>query len=384
MKKVLNLFGGDKVIWILIVILTVYSVLAVSSSVVSLSYKEGNSVAIHIFKHSLFLLLGWGIIYTVHLVPHRYYSILAQLLVFTAFILLIYTLKFGDDINDSVRRIKIGPFTLQTSDFAKMALVMFVARYLSRHQDNIDDFRRSFVPVIIWIIAICGLIQSENLSTAAILFGVCITLLFIGRIKLKYIAILIGVGLILGIAYFMIFKYSEDSKRAITWENRIERFFKPVPGDNEQADMAKAAISTGGLFGKFAGHSTQKHKLPQAFSDFIFAIIIEEYGFLFGGLPLVLIYMALLFRAGIIVKKCEQTFPAFLTIGLTLGIVVQAMVHMGVAVGLLPVTGQTLPWISRGGSSIMFTAIAFGIILSISRSLEESDEKPDIKASINE
>ncbi len=371
-------------IWILIVILTVYSVLAVSSSVVSLSYKEGNSVAIHIFQHSLYLLLGWGIIYIGHLVPHRSYSIFAQLLVFTAFILLIYTLKFGDDINDSIRRIKFGPFTLQTSDFAKMALVMFVARYLSHHQDNIDDFRRSFVPVIIWIIAICGLIQSENLSTAVILFGVCISLLFIGRIKLKYIAILIGAGLVLGIAYFMIFKYSDDVKRTITWENRIERFVKPVPGDNEQADMAKAAISTGGLFGKFAGHSTQKHKLPQAFSDFIFAIIVEEYGFLFGGLPLVLIYMALLYRAGIIVKKCKQTFPAFLTIGLTLGIVVQAMVHMGVAVGLLPVTGQTLPWISRGGSSIMFTAIAFGIILSISRSLEESDEKPDIKTSVNE
>ena len=240
------------------------------------------------------------------------------------------------------------------------------------------------MPVIIWIIAICGLIQSENLSTAAILFGVCITLLFIGRIKLKYIAILIGVGLVLGIAYFMIFKYSEDSKRTITWEKRIERFVKPVPGENAQADMAKAAVSTGGLFGKFAGHSTQKHKLPQAFSDFIFAIIVEEYGFLFGGLPLVLIYMALLFRAGIIVKKCEQTFPAFLTIGLTLGIVLQALVHMGVGVGLLPVTGQTLPWISRGGSSIMFTAVAFGIILSISRSLDESDEKPDNKASVNE
>lgn len=383
MKKVLSLFGGDKVIWILIVILTVYSVLAVSSSVAALSYQEGNSVATHIFKHSLFLMVGWGIIYIVHLVPYRYYNILAQLLVFIAVALLIYTLKYSDDINDSARRINIGPFKLQTSDFAKMALVIFVARYLSRHQMNIDDFWRSFVPVIFWIILICGLIQSENLSTAVILFGVCITLLFIGRIKIKYIAILMGVGLVLGFAYFMIFKSSEDSKRTITWENRIERFVKPVPGENEQADLSKAAISSGGLFGKFAGHSTQKHKLPQAFSDYIFAIIIEEYGFLFGGLPLVLIYMALLFRVGIIVKKCDRTFPSFLTIGLTLGIVAQAMVHMGVAVGLLPVTGQTLPWISRGGSSIMFTAVAFGIILGISRSLEESEDKTLSKETVN-
>ncbi len=361
-------------IWILIVILTVYSVLAVSSSVVSLSYKEGNSVATHIFRHSLFLIVGWGIIYIVHLLPYKYYNIFAQLLVFIAVVLLVYTLKFGDDVNDSARRINLGPFNFQTSDFAKLALVIFVSRFLSRHQMDVNNFKKGFLPVILWIILICGLIQSENLSTALILFGVCIILLFIGRVKIKYIAALMGVGLVMGAAYFMIFKYSEDSKRTITWEKRIERFVKPVPGENEQPDLAKAAISSGGLFGKFAGHSTQKHKLPQAFSDFIFAIIVEEYGFFFGALPLLMVYMALLFRAGLIVKRCDRTFPAFLTIGLTLGIVVQALVHMGVAVGLLPVTGQTLPWISRGGSSIMFTAVAFGIILGISRSLDEQNE----------
>ena len=388
MKQVLKLFGGDKVIWILIVILTVYSVLAVSSSVAQLSLGE-HSVAYHILKHILYLFVGWGIIYIVHLIPYRYYSIFAQLLVILAVILLIYTMEFGPVINNSSRVIKIGPINFQTSDFAKMALIMFVARYLSRHQMNIDDYKKSFVPVIIWIMLICGLIQAENLSTSGILFGVCITLLFIGRTKIKYIAILIGVGIVLGAAYFMIFKYSEDNKRTITWEKRIERFVKPDPRDmvnegNEQANLAKAAISTGGLFGKFAGHSTHKHKLPQAFSDFIFAIIIEEYGFVFGGLPLVLIYMALLFRAGIIVKKCDRTFPAFLAIGLTLGIVAQALIHMGVAVGLFPVTGQTLPWISRGGSSIVFTAVAFGIIIGISRTLEESEEKKLRKETVDE
>jgi len=149
----------------------------------------------------------------------------------------------------------------------------------------------------------------------------------------------------------------------------------PDEGDTFQSDRAKIAIANGGLFGKFAGHSTQKHSLPQAYSDFIFAIIIEEYGFLFGALPLVFIYLTLLFRAGVIVRKCDRTFPAFLAIGLTIGLVLQALVNMGVAVGLLPVTGQPLPWISKGGTSILFTSMVFGIILGISRSLEEKKEE---------
>jgi cell division protein FtsW len=375
MKNVLKIFGGDRVIWVLVFILTIYSVLAISSTVSSLSYREGNSVASYIFEHSFYLLLGWCIIYLVHLIPYRFYGIFAQLMVIIAVGLLAYTLKFGKEINDTYRWLEIGPIHFQTSDFAKFALIIFVARYLSRNQNNITDFKRGFLPVLFWIVLICGLIQPANLSTAAMLFMVCIILLLIGRVRTRYIAALIGVGLVLGIAYFLIFKNSEDVGRTITWEKRIERYFNPDPEENLQPTLAKVAISNGGLFGKFAGHSTQKHSLPHAYSDYIFAIIIEEYGFLFGALPLVFVYLILLYRAGVIVRRSERTFPAFLAIGLTLGIVLQAMIHMGVAVGLLPVTGQPLPFISRGGTSIMFTAAAFGIILGISRDLEEKEKE---------
>jgi cell division protein FtsW len=360
----------------MLVILTVYSVLAISTSVVSLSYRDGSSIASHIIRHAIFLSAGWGVIYVVHLLPYKFYSIFAQLLVVIAVILLAYTLVGANTTNQARRWLEFGSISFQTSDFAKLALIIFVARYLSRNQDNIEDFKKGFLPVLIWIIAVCGLIQPANLSTSLMLFAVCIILLFIGRVRLKYIMALLATGVILGTVYFMVFRFSEDSGRTETWENRIERFLNPDPEDNMQPHLAKIAISNGGMFGKFAGHSTQKHSLPQAFSDFIFAIIIEEYGFLFGALPLIFIYLTLLFRAGVIVRKCDRTFPAFLAIGLTLGIVLQALIHMGVAVGLLPVTGQPLPWISRGGTSILFTAVAFGIILGISRTLEEKEAVP--------
>ena len=199
------------------------------------------------------------------------------------------------------------------------------------------------------------------------------TLMFIGRVRFRYIAALMLVGVMLGGVYFLTSEKSPEMSRKETWEKRLRNYMEPDPIDNPQPYLAKIAITNGGLTGKFAGHSTQKHSLPQAYSDFIFAIIIEEYGLLFGALPLVLLYMILLFRAGVIVKKSDMRFPAFLAMGLSLGIVFQALIHMGVAVGLFPVTGQTLPWISRGGSSILFTAIAFGIILGISRSIEENE-----------
>jgi len=378
MKSVLKLFGGDKVIWILIVILTIYSGLAVSSSIVSLVKEGSSSIGMHIIRHSTFLVAGWFIIYVTHLIPYKYYSIFAQLLVLAAVFLLAYTLIRGKVLNQAPRWIETGlGFTFQTSDFAKVALIIFVARYLSRNQDNILSLRKGFLPVLVWITLVCGLILPANLSTAVILFAACIILMFIGRVRLLYIGGLLGVGLIMGLMVFLIAKNSAENGRSTTWSNRIESFINPGEGDTFQSDRAKIAIANGGLFGKFAGHSTQKHSLPQAYSDFIFAIIIEEYGFLFGAIPLLFIYLTLLFRAAVIVKKCDRTFPAFLAIGLTIGLVLQALVNMGVAVGLLPVTGQPLPWISRGGTSILFTSLVFGIILGISRSLEEKNEQTE-------
>jgi len=364
------------VIWVLLVILTVYSGLAASSSVVSLANSSGDPIAVQIIRHSAFLLGGWIIIYIAHLIPYKFYSIFAQLLVVAAVLLLMLTLIKGEMRNQAYRWLGLGfGLSFQTSDFAKLALIIFVARYLSRNQAHIEDLKKGFLPVLAWIVIVCGLILPANLSTAVILFASCVILLFIGRVRTVYIAGLLGSGLVLVLVFFLIARSLPDSGRAVTWEKRIESFFNGEEGDSFQSDLAKTAIANGGLFGKFAGHSTQKHSLPQAYSDFIFAIIIEEYGFLFGAVPLLFIYLTLLFRAGVIVKKCDRTFPAFLAIGLTIGLVLQAMVNMGVAVGLLPVTGQPLPWISRGGTSILFTALAFGIILGISRTLETPREE---------
>ena len=376
MRNVLQLFGGDRVIWILIVILTIYSGLAVASSVVSLAYQDGN-VAIHIFRHSSFLLIGWFIIYVVHLIPFRWYAVFAQLLVVIAAGLLVLTLIAGEQVNQAARWLTVPGtgVSFQTSDFAKLALIVFVARYLSRNQSEIMNFKKGFLPVLIWIILICGLILPANLSTAAILFLTCAVLLYIGRVRVIYLLGLLAIGISFVLIFFVIAKNSPDQSRAGTWQNRVMSYVNPGEGDSFQTDKAKIAIANGGIFGKFAGHSTQRHSLPQAYSDFIFAIIIEEYGFLFGALPLTFVYLIFLYRAGIIVRKCDRTFPAFLAIGLTLGIVIQAFVNMGVAAGLFPVTGQPLPWISRGGTSILFTSMAFGILLGISRSVENTDEE---------
>jgi len=299
---------------------------------------------------------------------------LAQIFIILSVGLLVMTLLRGETINQASRWLKVPGTSIQfqTSDFAKFALIVFVARYLSRNQTDIKDFRKGFLPVIVIILGMCGLILPANLSTAAILFASCLILLFIGRVRLLYLLGLIGLGVAMLAIFMVLAKNAPDEGRTNTWKNRITNFVDPGGGDNFQTDKAKIAIANGGVLGKFAGHSTQRHSLPQAYSDFIFAIIIEEYGLLFGALPLVFLYLILLFRAGVIVRKCDRTFPAFLVIGLTIGVVVQAIVNMGVAVGLFPVTGQPLPWVSRGGTSILFTAVVFGIILGISRTLDSA------------
>lgn len=374
MRNLLQLFKGDRVIWVLLVFLTVYSGVAVASSVSSLVYRDGGDVTIHIIRHIIFLGVGWICVYLIHLIPYKWYSVLATVMLVAAVALLVYTLAKGMVLNDAARWVKIPgtSVSFQTSDFAKVALIIFVARFLSRNQTEIQDFKKGFVPVLAVIGIVCGLILPENFSTAFILFTTCLVLLYIGRVKVKYLLGLVGSGVVIVAVVLLIGKLTGASTRAETWQNRIEHFMSDDNSGEEkfQSTKAKIAVANGGMFGKFAGHSTQKRSLPQAYSDFIFAIIIEEYGFVFGALPLVLIYLILLYRAGVIVKKCDRTFPAFLVIGLTVGLVIQAMVNMGVSTGLVPVTGQPLPWVSRGGTSILFTAMSLGIILGISRNLE--------------
>ncbi|MBL7113726.1 MAG: FtsW/RodA/SpoVE family cell cycle protein [Bacteroidales bacterium] len=365
--------GGDRIIWAVVVLLSLYSLLAVYSTSGILVFRTpGSSSTYFVMRHGLFLVAGFIIIYLTHLVPYKYFSRLAQLMLVAAIPLLIITLFFGKNINEASRwlEIPILGMSFQTSDFAKLALIMFVARVLSQEQENIKDFYRAFLPVIVPIGIICLLILPEDLSTALILFLTCVVMMFIGRIHSKYLGLLFLIGVLTIGLYITIVIITEKEGRVGTWQNRIESYFnKDV--ENYQVQQAKIAIASGGILGKFPGNSTQRNFLPHPYSDFIYAVIIEEYGLLLGGIPILLFYLILLYRAGVIVRKSSRTFPAFLALGLTLGLVIQAFVHMAVAVNLLPVTGQPLPLISMGGTSMIFTSISIGMILSVSRGVNE-------------
>ena len=380
LKEILSkYFKGDKVIWGVVFVLSVFSLLAVYSSTGTLAYKyqEGNT-AYYIIKHFVLLVAGLVIIFVTHLVPYKYYSRLSQLFLYLSIFLLAITLVMGTSLNQATRWLTLPGLgvTIQTSDFAKLALIMYVARVLSLRQDDkkINDFNGVFVSLILPIILVCGLIMPANFSTAAILFTTSFLLMFIGRVKIKYLLGISGVGvLIIALIIAGVIISGSNTGRIGTWQNRIESFISGESEDNYQVEQSKIAIATGGVFGKGPGNSTQRNFLPHPYSDFIYAIIIEEYGF-FGGVIILFLYLFLLYRAGVIVRKSRRTFAAFLAIGLTISLVFQAMINMGVAVNIFPVTGQTLPLVSMGGTSILFTGVAFGIILSVSRSIEKNEE----------
>jgi cell division protein FtsW len=375
-KRLQKYLGGDRVIWIVVLILSIYSLLSVYSSSGILVFRNpGTSPAHFIAKHAVFLIAGLIMIYIVHRIPYRYFSKLSQIFLIIAIPLLVVTLIFGEDINRASRWLEIPliGMSFQPSDFAKLALIMYVARVLSQEQDNIQDFYRAFLPIIIPVGIVCLLIMPENLSTSLILFATCVILMFTGRIRTRYLVVLFLAGtLILG-SYVTIVILTEKEGRVGTWENRVIGFLDKDT-ENYQVEQAKIAIASGGLFGKFPGNSTQRNFLPHPYSDFIYAVIIEEYGLLLGGIPILLLYLILLYRAGVMLRKSTRAFPAFLAVGLTVGLVLQAMIHMAVAVNLLPVTGQPLPMISMGGTSMMFTCISLGMILSVSKGLTEQGE----------
>ena len=376
MKEIITkYFKGDGVIWGVVIMLSIFSLLAVYSSTGTLAYQsQDGSTAYYIIKHSSFLLLSLLIIFIVHNIPYKYYSRLSQLFLLVSVVLLMLTLAMGESVNMAKRWLTLPGLglTIQTSDFAKLSLVMYIARILSVKQYNIDDYKEVFMYLFLPTILVCGLILPANLSTALIVFATALILMFIGRVRIKYIAAINVIGLFLVAILISGIIMSGEKGRVETWKNRIESFAGGENEDNYQVEQSKIAISTGGFFGKGPGNSTQRDFLPYAYSDFIYAIIVEEYGFL-GGLFILFLYMFLLYRAGVIVKKSNRTFGAFLAIGLALLLVFQAMINMGVTVHLFPVTGQTLPFISMGGTSLIFTSIAIGIILSISRSVEENN-----------
>jgi cell division protein FtsW len=336
-------------------------------------YQEGNT-AYYFLKQFGFLLAGLGIIFVTHLIPYKVYFPLSQILLLASIPLLAFTLVFGASLNEASRWLAIPGLgiTIQTSDFAKLALIMYIARLLATKQNEIKDLKNTFIPLVIPILIICALILPANFSTAALLGLTCWILLLIGRVNLKYLFGFTGIGIAVMVIGFFIVLETNAIKRAQTWKNRIENFSSGDGSENYQATQSKIAIATGGIIGKGPGNSTQRNFLPHPYSDFIYAIIVEEYG-LVGGVFILLLYLTLLYRAGIIVKKAQRTFPAFLAIGLTLLLVFQAMINMAVAVNLFPVTGQPLPLVSMGGTSLLFTSAAFGIILSISRSQNKTD-----------
>lgn len=391
---------GDKVIWAIVTILTMAGILVVYSSIGSLAFKANKSTESYLFKQVGYIGLGVVLIYFAHLVNYTVYSKIASILFIISIPLLIYTLEFGSSINEANRWIKLPiiKLTFQTSDLAKLALFMYMSRLLSRRQDVIKDFKKGFLPLIIPILIICALIAPANLSTAILIGGIGLMLMFIGRVKIKYLLMVVAAGLIpllilMSLASHYYDKENHTAKelpavlsvaRLPTWISRVQSFmYAGQENESYQIQQAKIAIATGGVFGKGPGKSEQRNFLPHPYSDFIYSIIIEEYG-LVGGAVILLVYLLFLFRSIRIFKKCPYAFGAFLAVALSFTLVIQALVNMAVNVNIFPTTGVTLPLISMGGSSLLFTCVAIGIILSVARNVEIQEGKIALAAQQNE
>lgn len=395
--QLVNRTRGDKYIWGIVVLLSLISILVVYSATGSLAYKmyKGNT-NVYLFKQVSFSLVGLLVIYFLHRINYTLFSRVATILFLISIPLLLYTLFFGAKINDGSRWIKLPiiNMTIQTSDLAKLALFMYISRLLSKKQEMIKDFKKGFLPVVTPVLIICALIMPANLSNALLTGATALLLMFIGRVSIKHILMTIGVALIPVALIIMVAVFTYDGKqsdetkkagiaekaksfgRIGTWVRRVQDFM--YAKDNEtpyQVQQAKIAIANGSvLVGLGPGNSRQRNFLPQAYNDFIYSIIIEEYGLL-GGAFMIFIYLVFLFRCIRIFRRCPYAFGAFLALGLSFTLVIQAVANMAVNVNLVPVTGVTLPLVSMGGSSFLFTCGAIGIILSVARNVEQMEGK---------
>lgn len=377
--KLFNYLKGDKVIWAIMLLLSLLSVLVVYSAVVTLAhkFKQGNT-EYYLLKHFVIIALGFGIAYVFHKIKYTVFSKVSQIGVFLSIPLLIYTLLKGVSAGEASRWLEIPGLglTFQSSDIAKLMLLIYVARVITLKAKELTDFKSVFKHLLLPIGIICALILPANFSTAALLFFNCILLMFMGGISSKIILKIFGIGILVAGLFFSWVWFAPDTipgGRGTTWKARIENFSNGDSKSNYQSDQAKIAIAKG-IFGKGPGNSTQRAFLPQASSDFIYAIIIEEYG-LATGVLLLFLYMILLYRGIRILRDNDKPFGGLVAIGLSFSLVFQALVNMAVAVNLFPVTGQPLPLISMGGTSIWFTMIALGIILSVSKGVEEKTEE---------
>lgn len=395
LKKYLR---GDATLWIVFIMLCVVSIIEMYSASSTLAYKAANHTA-PMLRHVSFLAGGALLAIGVHLVPYRYIRLLSYLGLILSVFMLIWVLFKGTSENDATRWLVIGGVQFQPSELAKLSVIIVAADFISRIKNPETDEKKYFWNTMILLAVICPLILLENFSTAVLLFGVVFIMLFIGRVSLKRLGFVAGLLLVLLVVGFTAVKVIPQDKmpaafdRAYTWTARIDRFTNDkgetedkyqITDENRQVQHGRIAIARGGVFGVMPGNSVERDYLPQAYSDFIYAIIVEELG-LIGGIFVILLYLILLFRAGRIATTSPTVFPAVLVIGLSLMIVTQAFVSMSVATSLGPVTGQPLPLISRGGTSILITCLYFGIIFGVTRQIKEEgqpvdkemDEKPE-------
>ena len=380
--NIFSYFKRDRVIWMIVLLLSLLSLLAVYSSIVALAYKHHDGdTEYFLFKQGKLILLGFGLMYVTHRIPYIYFSRISQIMLILCVPLLLYTLIHGANLNEANRWIAIPGtgLTFQSSDFAKLALIMYVARIVTQKQSELMDFKAVLIHIMAPVFIVCGLILPANFSTAAILLCTCLILMFIGRVPAKHILKVLGLA-VAGFGFLLLLGnfFPKALPRVHVWENRIVEFVKgneeQDPDKNYQANHAKIAIATGGFIGKGAGNSTQRNFLPQAYSDFIYAIIIEEYGSIIGGIGIALLYLILLYRGVRVATKTTKTFGTLLAFGLAFSLIFQGLINMAVAVNLFPVTGQPLPFLSMGGTSLLFSSIAIGIILSISRETETGED----------
>ncbi len=367
---------GDRSIWLIVLLLSLFSLMIVYSTSGSFVYKYNTTFGTeyYLVRQMAFIGAGMFLMYTAYRLHYMVYAKLAPILMVIAVPLMLYTALFAPEVNDASRWIKIPilELTFQTSDFARIALILWVARALALKQDYIKSFKDAFLPIIAPIVLFSAMIAPSNLSTAALLFLTCFLMMFIGRISLKYVFLLMLLGALVFGGIFVLGQHFPEHFRVETWMSRINAFL--YSDGSYQAIQSKIAIAEGGLFGVGPGNSVQRNFLPYAYADFIYAIICEEYGF-FGGIILLFIYLWLLIRAISLVTRCPKTFGAMLAIGLTLNIVITAFANMAVSVKLVPTTGLTLPLISMGGTSFLFTCLSLGIILSVSRYVEQAYEE---------
>lgn len=370
---------GDRVIWGVVFMLSIISIVVVYSSIGTMAFRKSATPEFFLFKHTIFIFVGLAAMWIAHKIDYRYYSKLSRLALWISVPLLLYTFKYGTVINGAPRWISIPVIgTFQPSDFASLALIINLASMLSKKQQNIDDIKDALIPMLIWCGIICGLIALANFSTAVLLFATCMLIMFIGRVSVKYLAMLVLIGLLAGAAA------AQFGNRWETVKSRVMSFIegKELP---YQAQQGMIAVASGGITGNGPGNSVQRNILPNPSSDFVYAIIIEEYGFI-GGVVILGLYLLLLHRGMKAAYASERAFGGLLAAGLSFDLVCQAMVNMGVVVGLGPITGQNLPLISTGGTGMVFTGLSIGIILSVTRGEKDKvwEEKEEETESENE